>query len=161
LTRPFWTYCFEAIDPGFTRILVEHRHPFFDLRVLTYLLAIPPLPWCDNKEVLRSAMFGLLPESVRRRPKTPLRGDFRSELLCRDASAWVDRFEADSELARYVVRERIPPLSGERDSDAIWTNLRPLSLNFWLPRRGELIDAAKAIRREQGVGAGRPTPMPA
>ena len=48
--------------------------PFFDLRVLMYLLAIPPLPWCDNKEVLRSAMAGSLPDAVRsRRKHTSLR----------------------------------------------------------------------------------------
>jgi asparagine synthase (glutamine-hydrolysing) len=139
LTLPHWPNFFESYDPGVTRLPLEQRHPFFDLRVLTYLLAIPPLPWCDNKEVLRSSMAGLLPEVLCRRPKAPLAGDPIRELLRRQESSWVDRFEAAPEVEKYVLRGHIPRLFGEMDTDMIWTNLRPLSLNYWLPRRNDLI----------------------
>ena len=139
LTRLHWAQCFESIDPGVTLLPIEHREPFLDLRVLTYLLAIPPMPWCDNKEVLRSAMAGLLPELVRRRPKTPLAGDPTREVLHREESLWVDRFEAVPELGEYVVRERIPRLLAEPDSNSILSNLRPLSLNCWLSNRNDPI----------------------
>jgi hypothetical protein len=124
--------------------------------VLTWFLAIPPLPWCDEKEVLRSATAGLLPVSLRRRPKAacaaqgflalpfalfvpqrrrrkarPPEDPIRA-LLRREESAWVDRFNAVPQLAEYVVRDRVPPVVGERDNTAIWTNLRPLSLNYWI-----------------------------
>jgi len=153
LTSSFWPDLLEENDPGATRFPVEFRHPFFDLRVLTWLLAIPPLPWCDHKEVLRSAMAGMLPVPVRhrpkagcsaqgllalplpapprRRPKASLGDDPMLEIVRLEESAWVDRFEAVPELAEYVVRERVPRVFGERDSTAIWTNLRPLSLNYW------------------------------
>ena len=141
LTEPHWAQSFESVDPGVTLLPVEHREPFLDLRVLTYLLAIPPLPWCDNKEVLRSAMVGLLPKLVRRRPKAPLAGDPTREVLRRKESLWVDRFVSVPELDEYVVRDKIPRLLAEPDSNAILSNLRPLSLNFWLPNRNNPISS--------------------
>ena len=135
LTSTYWPHFFEANDPGATRLPVEHRYPYFDLRVLTYLLSIPPLPWCDHKEIVRSAMKGLLPEQVRQRPKSYVAGNPLRELLRREESSWVDRFEAVPELARYVVRKRIPSVFGESDDEEITTNLRPLSLNYWLRNR--------------------------
>jgi asparagine synthase (glutamine-hydrolysing) len=137
LAMSHWPFSFESVDPGVTRLPLERRHPFFDLRVLTYLLAIPPLPWCDNKEVLRAAMVGLLPESVRLRPKAPLAGDPIRELLRSNKSSWIDQFEPVEELNYYVDRRKIPPLLGETDRAAISTNLRPLSLNYWLLGRGD------------------------
>jgi asparagine synthase (glutamine-hydrolysing) len=135
LTAPFWPGFFELYDAGVTGVPGEHWHPFFDLRVMGYLLAIPAIPWCDNKAILRLAMRGLLPEAIRGRPKTPLGDDPYRALLQREESAWVDRFEAAPDLHAFVVRERIPPLFREGNSDAIWNNLRPLSLNYWLQRR--------------------------
>ena len=121
LTAPFWPHVFEGVDPGVTLLPVEHRHPFFDLRVLTYLLAIPPLPWCDNKEVLRSAMAGSLPDAVRLRPKAYLAPDPNFAVLRREESAWVDRFEAAPELEAYVVRDRVPRFFGRRTGTSVGT----------------------------------------
>jgi hypothetical protein len=64
-------------------------------------------------------------------------------ILRREESAWVDRFEAVPELAKYVLRKRVPSVRGEEDNVTIWANLRPLSLNYWLPRRSELIATAR------------------
>ena len=46
-----------------------------DLRLLRYMLAVPAMPWCRVKYLQRQAMRGILPEPVRRRRKTILRGD--------------------------------------------------------------------------------------
>src|SRR4029077_9736515 len=75
LDSPQWAYLFEHENPGVTRRPVEVRYPFLDLRIVEYLLALPPFPWFFEKALLREAMIGCLPESVRRRPKTPLAGD--------------------------------------------------------------------------------------
>jgi asparagine synthase (glutamine-hydrolysing) len=150
LTHPLWPYLFESYDPGVTGLPVEPRHPLFDLRVLTFLLAIPPLPWCDNKEVLRSAMAGLLPEVLCRRPKAPLAGDPVHLLLRRQESSWVDGFGAAPGLENYVVRGQVPRLVGGTNPDTVWANLRPLSLNHWLPRRNDLLGFPAAFRGDQG-----------
>ncbi len=133
LIGPLLSYCFErGYDPGATWFPVEFRHPFFDLRLMKYLLAIPPMPWYMNKALQRIGARGILPEAVRLRPKAPLPGDILLELLRQRGMEWVDRFEPTSEVARYVNRDAIPRVLGEQNRDEAWTNLRPLSLNYWL-----------------------------
>lgn len=127
---------FEHFDADWTGIPIEVRFPFFDLRLVNFLLGLPRLPWCCDKQLLREAGRGVLPNEVRLRRKSPLRSDPLVALLARTESSWVDHFQPVPELRRYVVRDRIPPVSGETDPWAAWINLRPLSLNFWLHQRG-------------------------
>ena len=127
-----WPSLFEGYDSGVTGIPLEVRHPFFDLRLINFLLALPALPWCSDKELLREAARGVLPDAVRLRRKSPLPADPLIALLQRPESAWVDSFEAVPELSQYVERTLIPRVSRERDSWAAWICLRPLSLDFWL-----------------------------
>jgi asparagine synthase (glutamine-hydrolysing) len=129
---PLWPVLFEAYDSGVTGVLVEVRHPFFDLRVVDFLLALPALPWCSDKQLLRETARGVLPDAVRLRPKSPLLADPLIALLQRPESAWVDSFEAVPELGRYVERKSIPKVFGEKDVWTAWIHLRPLSLNLWL-----------------------------
>ena len=55
---------------------VEFRHPYFDIRVIEYLLALPPLPWFEAKFIVRQALRGRIPESVRNRPKNAIISSF-------------------------------------------------------------------------------------
>jgi asparagine synthase (glutamine-hydrolysing) len=128
---------FEEYDAGWTGIPVETRFPFYDLRLVNFLLALPRLPWCCDKQLLRESGRGVLPEEVRLRRKSPLQSEPLVALLRRPEASWVDRFEAAPQLRRYVNRERIPPVHGETDSWTAWTHLRPLSLNFWLRDRSQ------------------------
>jgi len=136
LASELWPPMLESFDPSVTQFRVEAAHPFFDLRVVSLLLGLPAVPWCSDKEILRQAARGYLPEAVRLRPKSPLEEDPVTVLLKQPESAWVDRFQADPVLEEYVVREQIPALCRAEDSSQTWVNLRPLSLNFWLQRRG-------------------------
>jgi len=132
IVDPLWPNLFEGYDPGVTGVPVEVRHPFFDLRLLEFLMALPALPWCSDKELLREAARGILPDAVRLRRKSPLLADPLIALLERPDSAWVDSFEAVRDLGRYVERKQIPKVFGEKDAWSAWTHLRPLSLNLWL-----------------------------
>lgn len=135
MTASMWSYLFENSDPGETGFPVEVRYPFFDLRLVNYLLAIPPVPWCLHKELMRQAMRGILPEEVRLRPKTPMQGDPLSVLLGQPEAQWVDRFEATPALANYVNREAVPLVSGRaQGTNAACINLHPLNLNYWLQK---------------------------
>jgi asparagine synthase (glutamine-hydrolysing) len=129
---PVWPDLFEENDPGVTGVPAEVRHPFFDLRLVDFLLALSALPWCSDKELLREAARGILPDKVRLRRKSPLLEDPLIALLQRPESAWVDSFEATPELGRYIERKLIPKVFGEKDTWSAWIHLRPLSLNFWL-----------------------------
>jgi asparagine synthase (glutamine-hydrolysing) len=132
IVDPSWPSMFEGYDPSVTGVPLEVRHPFFDLRLVKFLLALPALPWCSDKQLLREAARGILPDAVRLRRKSPLPADPLTALLQQTESAWVDSFEPVPELGHYVDRRRIPKVLGERDSWTAWIHLRPLSLNFWL-----------------------------
>ncbi len=131
LDGAIWAWYCEASDPGVTGVPIETRYPFLDVRLVSYLLAIPPLPWCIDKQILRQAMRGTLPETIRLRPKTPLGGDQLRAKLRDSGAASLDGFDAVPELRRFVNRNAIPPL-GSADDPSF--HLRPLSLNLWLKR---------------------------
>lgn len=132
LALPNWAYLFEHENPGVTRFPVEVRYPFLDLRVVNFLLALPPFPWFYEKTILREAMAGRLPETVRRRPKTPLAGDPLTEWLKRPESSWMNGAAWSSEVDRYVNRGALPVLDGRHGADELSSGVRPLCLNFWL-----------------------------
>jgi asparagine synthase (glutamine-hydrolysing) len=132
MVDPMWPALFEGYDPGVTRVPVEVRHPFFDLRLVDFLLALPALPWCSDKELLREASRGILPDVVRLRCKSPLLADPLTVILQQPKSAWVDNFEGVPALSRYVEQRLIPKVFGEKDAWTAWIHLRPLSLNYWL-----------------------------
>jgi asparagine synthase (glutamine-hydrolysing) len=133
-----WSAMFQTFDAGTTGFPIEYSHPFFDLRVLKLLLALPTLPWCSDKEILRRAARGILPDAVRLRKKSPLLADPITALLALPESEWVDRFEATPELEQYVLRSRIPKVFRNDNAFNAIVHLSPLSLNFWLRRRSPL-----------------------
>ena len=131
---PYWSHIFEnQYDPGAIGLPVEFRHPLFDVRVVSYALALPPMPWCVDKVLLREAGRGLLPEVIRCRPKAPLAANPESVLVRQPGAEWLDTLEPASELAAHFVDfAAIPPVAGEHDVLRLWMNLRPRSLNYWL-----------------------------
>ncbi len=134
MASPHWVHFFEEGDAGATGYPVEARHSFFDVRVVKFLLALPVLPWCADKEILRQASRGILPKAVLLRKKTPMPADPIIAVLQRPESAWLDHIEPASEFQSYVAPNKIPQLLGTQESVVAWVNLRPISLNFWLQR---------------------------
>ena len=130
-----WSNFFDNFDSAENRVPLEIRHPFFDLRVVDFCLTLPPQPWCVKKKILRDAMRGFLPELVRLRPKTPLAGWPAAKLLATDDARWIDDFVAVPGLDAYVERTKILKAWGGSYPERAWTDLRPLSLNFWLKYR--------------------------
>ena len=151
IASPYWTLNFEPSDPGILGFRVESCHPFFDLRVLKFLLALPALPWCSDKELLRQVERGVLPDAVRLRKKSPLMQDPIVALLQKPESAWVDSFEPVPELAQFVRRECIAPVHCAADSSHAWMHLKPLSLNFWLQRRNHVDRRIGTLQADQYV----------
>ena len=107
LQHPLWTNLFESVDPGMTGIPVELRFPFLDLRLISFCLQLPPIPWCADKYLLRRCSRKRLPETVNLRPKTPLSGfpDFEHLLRAPDSektASWIpDEFAAFIDLKIY------------------------------------------------------------
>lgn len=110
LSASLWPDLFERYyDPGATSVPLEVRHPYFDVRLVAYLLALPPLPWCVDKHLTRAAMCGILPEGVRLRAKATTRYSLLHALLRRDGLdlASQSALGAAGELARYVDGDRL------------------------------------------------------
>jgi asparagine synthase (glutamine-hydrolysing) len=73
LTDPYWPLALDREDASYSGVALEMRSPLFDYRLLRFLLRLPALPWCAEKEIMRRAMRGALSEAILRRPKTPVR----------------------------------------------------------------------------------------
>jgi len=139
-TRPYaftvlastsWAPLFERYDAGANGLAVEMRHPIMDVRLVEFLLGIPAVPWCENKEILRRAMAGKLPNEIVARPKTPLGGDPIRSLIRETDVRFVEDFETADRLREFVDLKRPIRMQGQENSD-VWTNLRPAALNYWL-----------------------------
>lgn len=132
LYLPQWSNLFEHENAGVTRFPVEVCHPFLDLRIVNYLLALPPFPWFYQKMLLRTAMAGRLPEAVRLRPKTPLVSDPLVAHLQMPGADWVDHVNWSEEMDDFIDRSALTPLSGVKISEKADSLVRPICLNFWL-----------------------------
>src|SRR5206468_7501234 len=106
-----WEALFANLDPGQTEVPVETRHPFVDLRLLRYMLAVPAVPWCRAKYLERRAMRGVLPASVLRRPKSPLISDPAWEAARHQGSLRVYPAQA---LAHYINFDQVPRQPGSK-----------------------------------------------
>ena len=114
------------------------RHPFFDLRLVTFLLGLPNFMKFDKK-VLREAMHVKLPEAVLGRPKTPAVGDAVRAALTRNlvstpmgsqlstvGNGYVEPGRYMQALERYLVGE---------GAESTWSSVSivaPVCLNYWL-----------------------------
>ena len=131
LSAPDWTTSLEYLSLPKDIHLPFVTMPFLDLRVVSFILTLPPLPWFKKKYLIRQAMQDDLPLEVLQRAKTPL-GLILSSLLKQPSSSWVDHWKAAPELHHYVRRERIPPVSGNVRPSEAYLNMRPLLLNNWI-----------------------------
>ena len=133
LISPVWSPFLEGYDAGFSGVPVEVRFPFLDLRLLNYLLAIPPLPWCVDKQLMRIAMASQLPDKVRLRPKTPVAGNPILARLAQGQNPWENlglHAEINSYVNTSVIRQAVE--NSNLDSWQAWSLMRPVSLAYWL-----------------------------
>jgi asparagine synthase (glutamine-hydrolysing) len=132
LASKVWAPLFEGYDPGATRLALEFRHPFIDLRLIEFLLSIPAIPWCQEKYILREAMQHLLPGIILNRSKTPLAGDPALQMTRLASVRWLDSFEVSPQLRCFVNLNKRPSIADEQTSESFWASLRVFALNYWL-----------------------------
>jgi asparagine synthase (glutamine-hydrolysing) len=129
LQSPLWQSLLEDCDAACTGVPVETRHPYLDLRLIRFMLSVPSLPWCMGKHLLREAARGVLPEEVRRRPKTPLSADPLFERSRQESTSSLP--EATPALAAYVDLDRFSRSKSESTAQ-FHVNLRLQGLHWWL-----------------------------
>jgi asparagine synthase (glutamine-hydrolysing) len=137
--EPSWQTWLTWGDPSFSGLRLRTRHPFLDLRLLDFASRIPPYPWLMDKRILRESTIDLLPERVRRRPKTPLvevqrRGTDEASL--RRLSDFVREVGvADRFIDRGRLVADLLAWDSAADTSRNWSLSRALGLVHWLAHR--------------------------
>lgn len=134
LELPDWNVDDQLLRPEFTP--AQHRDPYMDLRLVNFILSIPPHPWLFSKHILRGAFRDALPPAIIQRPKTML-GDVYSAMLKEPKNDWIFGWRPSGELDQFVDSSRLQPIAlpPERNRLGYW-QLRPLILEKWLQSIG-------------------------
>ena len=137
----YWSEVLEVEDAGWNHVRLETRAPLLDLRVLTFLLSLPPVPWCLNKEICRRAMRDALPTALLERPKTPLVRDPLE--VCAEQREWIDKLprEPPDGVKKFVNWDKWCETLYHSKGSLSWMILRPASLLHWL----------KAVENDRGI----------
>jgi len=149
LSLPQWTLMFELQNAGVTGFPVEVCYPFLDLRLVHYLSGLPPFPFFFQKKLLRDAMAGRLPESVRARAKVPLQGDPLLEHVRRSGNEWINGVQWNKKMEQFVDSSLLDKLYVKLTSDQVSASVRPRCLNFWL-QSAQKVRHVLARRLENG-----------
>lgn len=139
LAGPEWSFVLEGYDAGMTGFLAELRHPFFDVRMIDFCLALPPIPWLAEKYMLRRAMKDRLPGPTLSRRKAPLSGYPPHELLIARSRGPLGLACDESCLAEFIDIDRFKTIAKRPErlhAREYGLVTRPLGLALWLSRLG-------------------------
>jgi asparagine synthase (glutamine-hydrolysing) len=132
LVAPVWQSLLESYDASFTGARLEARWPLLDTRVLEFVLAIPPVPWCQRKELVRVAFRDDLPPAVIRRPKTSLAG-YGEAQVARWRRAWSGaELRLSAWTREYVDVPLLRDVLARGPASAVEVAWRALELDRWL-----------------------------
>ena len=129
-----WKELFESYDPGTTGNAHVVMHPLMDRRVVAFLQALPPIPWCVEKHVFRRTGDGLLPAEIVRRPKTPLAGD-PLQSRAAEVDAALRAPGALHGMEQWIDAHGLKPLDVAGPTGVSWEAARLASLARWLHAR--------------------------
>ena len=132
LSQGYWASVLEEDDAATTGVPLERRAPFLDRRLVEFLLRVPPVPWCMEKDLLREAMRATLPEEVRTRRKTPLPHDPFALQVERLKWSPLPLPPRDPVLDAFVDWEVLEATLEGPPGSRLWEDLRPVSLNYWV-----------------------------
>ena len=132
LTMCLWSHLFENADGGTVGLPIEVRYPFLDIRLVDFLLALPPFPWFFKKNLIRKAMARMLPGTTIGRPKTPLTENPVLEAVRRKNPQWAKTIIFSDAIRQYVRISDLVDSITTAKLDQVQVIIRPLCLNFWL-----------------------------
>lgn len=133
-----WPRILALHHPPTTGAPTEVAHPFFDQRVIRFLLSVPEAQWYNDKGLLRMLLEGAVPPAFLRRQKSWMHGEPLAARIAADGGAgWVPPVRLSPRIERWVDAGLVPRWAGGRApvplQDA-WIHLTPLSLSVWLDR---------------------------
>ena len=111
--QAMWPNTFESYNSAWTGASLDLSVPFMDTRLVEFLFSLPPMPHFADKDLLRQAVKGWLPDRVRLRAKTPLVFDPVQQLLQNEPA---ERWQSRMALLDSYVEPRILQSAFERGS---------------------------------------------
>jgi asparagine synthase (glutamine-hydrolysing) len=126
---PIWPALFSGFDDDERQAPLAWRHPYLDLRVLEFLLSVPPVPWARRKLLLREAMRDRLPRELLERRKAPL---VASPVAAPIRKLGLPALACDPRLARYVDVGALPKASAA--GPLLDRLIAVHALDYWLVR---------------------------
>ena len=132
LTGPLWQ-CIQETDAfDFMRQPIEVRWPLLDQRLIEFAAAIPPVPWCQSKKILRVAFRDELPPEIIARPKTPFANDNLAEVAMWRKATVGRTWALSPATDHFVDAVRFHATLQEASGDAVAVGWRVLQLDQWL-----------------------------
>jgi asparagine synthase (glutamine-hydrolysing) len=116
VNSPLMPFYLEVHDKLAAALGIDHRHPYFDRRLITFCLSLPAeqrlhAGW--DRVIQRRAFEGLVPDPIRmRQSKSVWSRNFQRQLL-----------DADGERVRALIEARPSPLEGLVDLSALRRDL--------------------------------------
>ncbi len=132
LSAPVWQSVLESAQQSYTRAPVAQVWPLLDLRVISFVFSIPPVPWCQKKELLRRSFVGEIPDEVLRRPKSPLHGYFERQVRDWRASQSLDRITLGKFTLEFVDSQSVADTFRNGTVAEVLGAWRVLALDQWL-----------------------------
>jgi asparagine synthase (glutamine-hydrolysing) len=155
LSQGYWAGVLEDDDAARTGVALERRAPLLDRRLVEFLLRVPPVPWCMDKELLRLAMRGALPEEVRTRPKTPVQQEPFAAQVARLKWSPLPLPPPHPVLEEFVDWKKLEATLQSVAGSNSWADLRPVSLHHWSKALKTLGHFCRVEEGEPNESAGR------
>lgn len=133
LSSPQWDSLHEALEPATTRAAVLFTLPLTDPRLLEFVFAIPPVPWCQQKQLFRRAMQDQLPREVLSRPKTAL-GGYIEARVAQWRAAGGSETPISSRVAPWVDVAAVRDVLRSGAPYEVYDAWRVLQVDAWLAR---------------------------
>jgi asparagine synthase (glutamine-hydrolysing) len=132
LTGSIWQGVHDGCDRAFHGVALEYRWPLLDARLMEFVFAIPPIPWCQRKFLVRQAFAGELPAEVIRRRKETVAGSHK-----RAVRSWRERSGAPTpalhqHTAEFVDAARLGATLRKGGTEDVMAAWRALALDRWL-----------------------------
>ncbi|MCC7194731.1 MAG: hypothetical protein IT356_04145 [Gemmatimonadaceae bacterium] len=134
LTSPLWQAVHAGADRSYHGATVEFRWPLLDQRLIEFVFAIPSIPWCQQKYLVRRAFAADLPPAVVARPKTPARGYLATVVRGWQELTGASLPQLDSRTLEYVDPVGLGAALRSPDLDAVIAGWRALALDQWVRR---------------------------
>jgi asparagine synthase (glutamine-hydrolysing) len=132
LLGPLWQHIQEYDAFDYMRQPVEVRWPLLDTRLLEFVLAVPPVPWCQKKELEREAFRDELPAPIIQRPKTTFAGTNDPEIAMWRSATRNRQWPITEHTAQFVDADVFRDTLDRAPGEGVAIAWRVLQLDQWL-----------------------------